>query len=77
MVVIVCSVLLQKLWSVKYSVTWNTWGDRQMGFCQYLVMGISWSRDPQGFQHALSSELVVMEHSHTDVDSYWHIVNSH
>ncbi len=51
MVVVVCSVLLQKLWSAKYSVTWNTWGDRQMGICQYLVMGISWSRDPQGFQH--------------------------
>jgi hypothetical protein len=27
------------------------WGDRQTGICQYLVMGISWSKDPQGFQH--------------------------
>jgi hypothetical protein len=51
MVVIVCSVLLQKSWLAKYSVTWNTWGDRQTGICQYLVMGISWSRDPQGFHH--------------------------
>jgi hypothetical protein len=51
MVVVVCSVLLQKLWSAKYSATWNTWGDRQMGIHQYLVMGISWSSDPQGFQH--------------------------
>jgi hypothetical protein len=50
MVVVVCSVLLQKSWSIKYLVTWNTWGDRQMGIHQYLVMGISWSRDPQGFQ---------------------------
>jgi hypothetical protein len=51
MVVIVCSVLVQKSWSAKYLVTWNTWGDRQMGIFQYLVMGICWSRDPQGFQH--------------------------
>jgi hypothetical protein len=49
MVVVVCSVLLQKSWSAKYAVTWNTWGDRQTGIHQYLVMGISWSRDPQGF----------------------------
>jgi hypothetical protein len=53
MVVVVCSVLLQKWWLAKYLVTWvtwNTWGDRQMGIRQYLVMGISWSRDPQVFQ---------------------------
>ncbi len=54
MVVVVCSVLLQMSWSAKYSVRWDTWGDRQMGIRQYLVMGISWSMDPQGFQHTLA-----------------------
>jgi hypothetical protein len=55
MVVLLCSVLLQKLWSAKYLVTWNTWGDRQMGIRQYLVMGIFWSRVPQEFQQLASS----------------------
>jgi hypothetical protein len=27
--------------------------------------------------HALSSELVVLELSHSDITSYWHIVNYH
>jgi hypothetical protein len=26
---------------------------------------------------ALSSELVVPEHSHTDIATYWHFANSH
>jgi hypothetical protein len=46
MVVVVCSVLLQKSWLAKYSVRWDTWGDRQTGIRQYLVMGISWSMVP-------------------------------
>ncbi len=63
MVVVVCIVLLQKLWLAKYSVTWNTWGDRQTGICLYLVMGISWSRDPQGFQHlALLGQPLLFNH---------------
>ncbi len=60
MVVVVCNVLLQKSWLAKYLVTWNMWGDRQMGIRQYLVMGISWSRDPQGFQHVMQLRHILL-----------------
>jgi hypothetical protein len=48
-------------WLAKYLITGMLRGVSQMREITYLVMGISWSRDPQGFQQQAVLQEVVQE----------------